>query len=360
MDYSVTLKIEDFKLMTEALGTISSFLTDVDIRNGIVRQYNLAKTLILNMDMSSIFNKDLCCSNVKAKIPIFEIMVADGKDVTISYSETKENRNGIDVTNKHWFLNNGVSLFRFVWTDPNKLSTKYLSDTEWNERLKGSSDDKKIVTVDLVNKPELVRKIKKVCDTFNCSDIMFRNDTTGYSLQVRSNDKVSQGKLLDVAAELGMNKTYTISTKVDFITNGIVNNISYYRPCFSDANMNEDNTKKATCYLVADCKLNEKIGFKTYNVSTIMIGDLEQGKKRKQEPVNVVQQPVEVKPEEPKVEVVVPTPVIEQPPVVPQVPVQPSPAMTVPLQVPPLPQTPTPITTQQVIPQFGGVDDFGI
>ena len=47
-NYSVTLKNEDFKKLTEALTIVSSFLTDVDIKKGKVKQYNLAKNLILD------------------------------------------------------------------------------------------------------------------------------------------------------------------------------------------------------------------------------------------------------------------------------------------------------------------------
>lgn len=285
-NYSITIKNEDFRKLTEALSVISSFLTDVDIRKGKVRQFNLSKTLILDLDMTSIFNEDLCASNIKAKLPIFEIMANDGKDVTIRKEEIKVTKGGMENTMRFWFLDNEVSLFRYRWTDSNKLSTKYISDTEWSTVLKDANQNNFITKITLEDKPDLVRKIKKVCDTFNAGGVAFRNDTTGYSLQVESNDKIANAKLYADYTPLNLTKTFKISANVDFITDGVVKSISYYKPGTGDQKI-----EKSSSWMIADCSLNDKISFKTYTICSTVVGDLEPGKptakpKKKQEPVN--------------------------------------------------------------------------
>lgn len=267
-NYSVTLKNEDFKKLTEALTVISSFLTDVDIKKGKVKQYNLAKNLILDLDMSSIFNEDLCASNIKAKIPIFEIMANDGKDVTIKCEEKTETRNGMSATRRYWFLDNEISLFRFVWTDPNKLSTRYFNDTEWNNVSSKIKPELEITTLTMEDKPDLVRKIKKVCDTFNSGNIVFRNDTTGFSLQTESNDKIANAKLYTEYVDLHLDKTYMISCGVDFITDGIVKSVTYFKT---------EGTETAS-FMIADCILNDKVTFKTYSKSKVSSVALQPGK----------------------------------------------------------------------------------
>lgn len=267
-NYSVTLKNEDFKKLTEALTIVSSFLTDVDIKKGKVKQYNLAKNLILDLDMSSIFNEDLCASNIKAKIPIFEIMANDGKDVTIKCEEKTETRNGMSATRRYWFLDNEISLFRFVWTDSNKLSTRYFNDTEWNNVSSKIKPELEITTLTMEDKPELVRKIKKVCDTFNSGNIVFRNDTTGFSLQTESNDKIANAKLYTEYVDLHLDKTYMISCGVDFITDGIVKSVTYFKT--------KDN--ETASFMVADCILNDKVTFKTYSQSKVSSVALQPGK----------------------------------------------------------------------------------
>jgi hypothetical protein len=267
-NYSVTLTNEDFRKLTEALTVISSFLTDVDIKKGKVKQYNLAKNLILDLDMSSIFNEDLCASNIKAKIPIFEIMANDGKDVTIRCEEKTETRNGMSATRRYWFLDNEISLFRFVWTDPNKLSTRYFNDTEWNNVSSKIKPELEITTLTMEDKPELVRKIKKVCDTFNSGNIVFRNDTTGFSLQTESNDKIANAKLYTEYVDLHLDKTYMISCGVDFITDGIVKSVTYFKT--------KDN--ETASFMVADCILNDKVTFKTYSQSKVSSVALQPGK----------------------------------------------------------------------------------
>ena len=267
-NYSITLKNEDFKKLTEALTIVSSFLTDVDIKKGKVKQYNLAKNLILVLDMSSIFNEDLCASNIKAKIPIFEIMANDGKDVTIRCEEKTETRNGMSATRRYWFLDNEISLFRFVWTDSNKLSTRYFNDTEWNNVSSKIKPELEITTLTMEDKPELVRKIKKVCDTFNSGNIVFRNDTTGFSLQTESNDKIANAKLYTEYVDLHLDKTYMISCGVDFITDGIVKSVTYFKT--------KDN--ETASFMVADCILNDKVTFKTYSQSKVSSVALQPGK----------------------------------------------------------------------------------
>lgn len=292
MDYTVNLKIEDYRTLVNALSIVSTFVDDVDMRNGLIRQGNISKTLVLSMDISSVFPYDLCTSNVKAKLPLLQLILDDGKDVEFSCQTKTYQVNGQERSEKAWYVNNGVSVFKFLWSDSNKLSTKYVEEQMFNDKFLAYTKDP-IVEIDMSSKPELKKKIKKVSDSFNNDKIYMKTDEESWALVSISMDKRADAKILsEKFTDLTViDKCYEVQTKVDFINvDAELTKLIYYKPgtCVNDK---EPGRQVGTSFVVSESALNDKIKFSTYNFSRCYVSDAAKKTVSKQSQPVVVPQP---------------------------------------------------------------------
>lgn len=307
MDYNVTLSNENFKQLTTCLEVVSTFIDDVDIRQGVIRQGNISKTAILSMDLSTIFDKDLCTSNIKNKLPLFSLLAEDGKDVEISCKTNKYTINGQERTEKAWFISNGISAFKFLWSDPVKLSTKFTEEEAFNNNvLQHTKDDNIIVSIDVLKSPELKKKIKKVSDSFNNDKLTFRTDGQKYWLESISMDKRANAKIMSEDLPQESNEMYETQTKNDFVnTEGALEKLIYYKPA-GEMTVDSANPKrkKGHSWVLAVSRLTDKITFSTYNFSRTFTEEVSVKETKKAKAKEVVE-------EQPK-PVEQPTPVITE------------------------------------------------
>ena len=278
--FSVRLKLADFMLLTEGFTVASTFIDDVDLVNGVIRQSNVSKTLILEMDLSNIFPHSIATSNIKSKLPLFNLLIKDGEDVDISCVHNSINMSGRERIEKVWYVSNAKSAFKFACSDSSKLSSTFKDNVVFDANVtKYTTEDNLLLHLDTLSRPDIQGKIKRVGDTFNSDKVILKITDTEYKMEIDSLDKRNAALIFKMPLTEVLGHTYEIQTKNDFMSSvgdRTVTSVNYYKPYIIDVDSTNPTMMVGNTYVVATCALSDTVKFTTYNNSRCyrgVIGD---------------------------------------------------------------------------------------
>jgi len=181
-------------------------LDDVDICQGKVRQQTADKTATLLMDVALLFPQDLCISTIKNKLSLFELITDDADEVTIQCDF------------QCWFVSNNKTVFRFAKSNPSSLQTRYIPDDKFDAALSPMvSDDKLIYNINLQERNDVHKKIKKVCDSFSSDKIMFNVEDDKIEMVIESVDKKNRAVIFKEKNDGKIKNKYSIIVRSSFV-----------------------------------------------------------------------------------------------------------------------------------------------
>lgn len=232
MNFTTTLSHEAFNSFMEALTIAGDYITDMEIIDGKIRQGNKLGNLILEMDISSSFDKSLNIPNSKNKLPIMKIISDDCDSVTIEMDETTEHA---------CFIRSPKTTFKFNQSDSRLFDTHYKSDSEYQQILQNTSEANLLLAVPFEQKG-LRRKIKQVTQAFSKKEIRVTISKNLSKFEIASGDKTQSCVVYSDEAGREMPSKYGILLPTDFLDCGCdIDTIRFYKPYNMSANPEDPN-----------------------------------------------------------------------------------------------------------------------
>jgi hypothetical protein len=174
----VSLSSENFDVLMRTLSLLKDVCSDVDIRNGIVRQRSNDHSIIFEIDLSSLLpNMNIAVSDLKQKLDLFKCFAGQEIDVKV---------NDIDFS-----FSDQHSSITFQSPILDMLDNKFMSDDEFN-RLFTLSQEDIILNYDISK--IITDRIRTISQGFsvNAIQIVFENDTAFISARTQSKDQFAK------------------------------------------------------------------------------------------------------------------------------------------------------------------------
>jgi len=194
-------------------------MEDLDIKQGLIRQRTADKQICVEMNLSSIFKQDLCVADIKSKLELMELLVDDGtEDITIQQAD------------KLWYVYSKKTVFKFSWASASRLSTSFIEDNVFEHYTKNTDDAKILFGIDLNERIDLHKKMKKVCEKFNSDKIVTTIDEKGIAMTIESEDKRNTGVIYKTPNTNNLEKQAIItrSSFIEKIDTKYLKKITYY------------------------------------------------------------------------------------------------------------------------------------
>jgi hypothetical protein len=207
-NFKEILKLEDYRKLLNSLKIISNYIDDIDMKNGIIRQRTPDKATIISLDLSSVFKQDLSVASVKSKLSILELLLDD-----------EEEEITIQAADNFWFVFNKRSVFKFTWSSEARLSTNYIEGDAFKEKFESYMTDESLLhKINITERSDVHRKIKKVCESYNSDKITLSVDDKGkLGLSIDSLDKRNTSIIYSYNAKDIINNQYSIVIRSNFI-----------------------------------------------------------------------------------------------------------------------------------------------
>lgn len=169
---------DSYNVFLRCLNSISEHVTDVDIREGIIRQVDSSKTWMMEIDLTNIIaDESLPIQLLKEKLKLFELL--RGQDVTIDVSDTV------------YSLRDETTKFTFTKPKLEYLDDKFMTEEERDNRFQLKEED--LLTEFVINQ-QLSDRIRVTGSVFNVTAlrILYEGETIRLEVQNLSrSDKVT-------------------------------------------------------------------------------------------------------------------------------------------------------------------------
>ena len=234
--FKTTLDIEKYKTLINLLTIASSYVDDLDIKSGVIRQATPDKVTCLKMDLSHLIKEDLCIPDIKSKLTIFDLFIDDTtKEVTISSDD------------KMCFISSTKSDYHFTLASPNRIKTTFIDDAKFQDRFIADTTNEKLVyDIDMIARDDVHKKIKKICDTFNSDKIILSIDDKKLTMNIESFDKKSKACVLKADNSTNIEKQVIVvrSNFIDKLDTKNLKKIAFYGSSSFNADI---SVTKADC-----------------------------------------------------------------------------------------------------------------
>jgi len=233
--YTQTISVEKYKQFLNCLYTVSNYIEDLDIKQGLIRQRTADKQICVEMNLSSIFKQDLCVADIKSKLELMELLIDDGTDdITIQQAD------------KVWFVYSKKTVFKFSWASASRLSTSFIEDDVFANFTKNTDQGKFLFEIDLNERCDLHKKMKKVCEKFNSDKIVVSIDDKAIAMTIESEDKRNTGVVYKTQNTTNLEKQCIIarSSFIEKIDAKYLKKIVFYSYVADNPTM---SLSKATC-----------------------------------------------------------------------------------------------------------------
>jgi len=251
-NFTQDFTLEQFQKFMDVLVTSAMYLNDVDIVNGVIRQKMANDYTVINVDLKDVFDNSLAISDLKGALPLFETIIPDEKDNIKLWTD-----------DKFFYVAYANSRYRF--SIGTHLESKYSEDAGFNRAFAVTEDDNEIVhNIDLVERTDVHKKIKKVCDVYNSDKLTMTIDQgdKGILLSVLSIDKRRKADIYTAA-----NTTYTdkhiITVRAGFLEkldSKSVQSLTFFKPYRNDESL------KGKCAVRALYEIREGLMLKIYSI----------------------------------------------------------------------------------------------
>ena len=188
---------DSYNAFLRCLNSISEYVTDVDIRSGIIRQVDMSKTWIMEIDLTNIISEEsIPIQLLKEKLKLFELL--KGQDVTI------------DVTDTVYSLKDDTTKFTFTTPKLEYLDDKFMSKDEMDQRFQLKEED---LLTNFTITQQMSDRIRVTCTVFNVTalHLVYEGDTIKLATQ-----NLSRSDKVTFMRDIPLNKS--ISDKVSLIT----------------------------------------------------------------------------------------------------------------------------------------------
>jgi hypothetical protein len=241
-NFKEVLTLENYRKLLNSLKIVSSYIDDIDMKSGVIRQRTPDKATIISLDLSNLFKQDLSVASIKSKLPILELLLDDEEDEIT-----------IQAADNFWFVFNKKTVFKFTWSSDARLSTNYIDGESFKEKFECHMSDQSILhSIKITERPDVHKKIKKVCESYNSDKIVMTvNEKGKLGLSIDSLDKRNTSVIYSYDVSNSIKNEYTIIIRSNFIDKmdtKSVNELVFY----------DELTDKANVSIVkADCTIEE-------------------------------------------------------------------------------------------------------
>lgn len=153
----VTLDAESFENLINAFSILKDACNDIDIREGIVRQRSNDRTVIFELDLTSILSDiSLPISNVKTKFDLFKMF--QGNDVTL------------EIRDDDFIVKDNFSSLKFIKPSLEYIDNTFMSADEMNALFELNDEDQ-LLQIDIA--ATISERLKVISGNFNISSVQF-------------------------------------------------------------------------------------------------------------------------------------------------------------------------------------------
>lgn len=171
----VNLSSENFSTLLRCLSIFKDVCSDIDIRNGIIRQRTNDKFSVFEIDMSSLIgNINIIISNLKQKMELFKIFM--DTDVALTSYDT------------YHILSDEYSSIRFENPSPDYIDNKYMEQGDL-ENIIATNPDDIILSTDLSE--SITNRMRIITAVFNVNSVkvIFNENNADISVTTQSKDQ---------------------------------------------------------------------------------------------------------------------------------------------------------------------------
>jgi len=178
---SISLDAEKFNQFIQCISILRDLCNDIDIRDGIVRQRSNDRTVIFEMDMTSLIsNLSIPITNIKQKFDLFKMY--SNEEVTILLDDTK-----FSITDNYSTINFNKPTLEY-------MDNKYITNEELTSIFELFDDDM-ILKIDISK--TISDRLKVISQSFNVNSVqIFFNGDKGI-LSSSNQAKDQNAKLID-------------------------------------------------------------------------------------------------------------------------------------------------------------------
>lgn len=153
----ITIEAEAFENLINAFSILKDACNDIDIREGIVRQRSNDRTVIFELDLSSILTDiSLPISNIKTKYDLFKMFL--GNDVTL------------EIRDDDFIVKDNFSSLKFIKPSLDYIDNIFMTSDEINALFELNEEDQ-LLQIDISN--TISDRLRVITGNFNVTSVQF-------------------------------------------------------------------------------------------------------------------------------------------------------------------------------------------
>jgi len=201
---TVNLSAEEYANFLRCLSSLRDICTDVDVREGVVRQRSDDKFSVFEINLVPIIQDlNIPVSDLKQKLDLFKIFTGADQEVEISTDE------------RHFSISDQYSILKFDNPDLDFMNNQYMADDELNRVFVRNEEDV-IMTTEI---PEAIsERIRVITSSFHVKSMQVEFEGERASVTTRTQAKDQYARVLaDITTERVMPQCFSNLVFTPFI-----------------------------------------------------------------------------------------------------------------------------------------------
>jgi len=208
----VTLETPEYSDFLSFITNLKDICTDIDIRDGLVRQRSDDKTSVFEIDLSSILpGVDMALTDIKKKLELLKIF--QGQDeVTVTINQDGQTC---------YIFSDGITSIKVLAPTLDFIDNKFMSVEELESIFTMNEED---LILDYTIQTMMAERVRVITQTFNTLAIQvnFDGEQASISAATQAKDQFAnfvQGLVANVSLEKSSANLSTIPFSIDYETN---------------------------------------------------------------------------------------------------------------------------------------------
>lgn len=208
----VTLETTEYSDFLSFITNLKDICTDIDIRNGLVRQRSDDKTSVFEIDLSSILPEiDMALTDIKKKLDLLKIF--QGQDeVTVTINENGQG---------YYIFSDGITSIKILSPTLDFIDNKFMSVEELESIFTMNEED---LILEYTIQTMMTERVRVITQTFNTLAIQvnFDGEQASISAATQAKDQFANfvnGIVANVSLEKCSANLSTIPFSIDYDTN---------------------------------------------------------------------------------------------------------------------------------------------